>query len=240
MGHLIPPPSPSPLNRPCFPYPAEDEHDPIPCLTPQPKPPKLPSNPSDMALLLHTLNFAANKHSFQRRKDPSCSPYINHPIGVSNFIANSGETDVVVLQAAILHDVLEDTDCSFQELQLAFGSEVADVVMECTDDCTLGGLERKRRQVATAAGKTARAQQVKLADKLHNVLSIQSAVPTGWTVQRVQAYFRWAKEVTDICKASNPTIAASLQDIYDYGTFVLDGMTYKCLPKEEANGSSKI
>ena len=60
MGHLIPPPSPSPLNRPCFPYPREDEHDPIPCLTPQPKPPKLPANPSDMALLLHTLNFAAN------------------------------------------------------------------------------------------------------------------------------------------------------------------------------------
>lgn len=62
---------------------------------------------SSLPVLLDTLTFASNKHAFQRRKDPDQTPYINHPIAVSNFIAQTGETDIIVLQAAILHDVIE-------------------------------------------------------------------------------------------------------------------------------------
>lgn len=57
---IMSPLSPSPLNRPAAPYPSEQDHDCLPVNTPQPRPPHLPENPSDMAVLMHTLNFAAN------------------------------------------------------------------------------------------------------------------------------------------------------------------------------------
>ena len=54
---------------------------------------------NELALLLRTINFAAQKHSFQRRKDPESTPYINHPVGVANILANEGGvTDISVLQ----------------------------------------------------------------------------------------------------------------------------------------------
>lgn len=119
MGHFIHPPSPSPLNRPCFPYPREDEHDPIPCLTPQPKPPKLPANPSDMALLLHTLNFAANVSSnFLFRKSSKLgggeiegrkeAHFVWFPTQRTNAPADLGLLPIASSSSPLLPDVLSN------------------------------------------------------------------------------------------------------------------------------------
>lgn len=60
---------------------------------------------ADLAALLRTVDFAAKKHRDQRRKDPSSTPYINHPINVATILAaEGGITDLVTLQAALLHD----------------------------------------------------------------------------------------------------------------------------------------
>lgn len=80
------------------------------------------------------------------------------PVAVANYLAQTGVTDIVTLQAAILHDVVEDTCCDIPELEREFGKEVASVVAECTDDTDLNGPDRKRRQVETAPGKSKRAR----------------------------------------------------------------------------------
>ena len=75
------------------------------------------------AQLLHALTFAARKHRDQRRKDAEASPYINHPIEVAEILARiGGVEDVTVLQAALLHDTVEDTKTSPAELEREFGS----------------------------------------------------------------------------------------------------------------------
>ena len=85
--------------------------------------------------ILKALHFAANKHRDQRRKDVEASPYINHPIEVAELLARvGGVTDPVTLQGAILHDTIEDTKTTPEELEAAFGQEVRRVVEEVTDD----------------------------------------------------------------------------------------------------------
>ena len=89
---------------------------------------------SELALLLKALAFAAHKHRDQRRKDPAASPYINHPIALADVLVNEGGvTDVEVLCAALLHDTVEDTDTTPQEIEGAFGARVARIVAEVVD-----------------------------------------------------------------------------------------------------------
>jgi (p)ppGpp synthase/HD superfamily hydrolase len=96
-------------------------------------------------LLLAALKFAAHKHGRQRRKDLEATPYINHPIEVAEVLGRiGGITDLPTLQAAILHDTIEDTETSPQELEDRFGQEVRLLVQEVTDDKSLPKQERKR------------------------------------------------------------------------------------------------
>lgn len=83
------------------------------------------------SILLKAADFAAHRHRDQRRKDVDASPYINHPIDLANIQRNEGGiTDPVILAAALLHDTLEDTETSWEELRGQFGEEIADVVAE--------------------------------------------------------------------------------------------------------------
>lgn len=104
-------------------------------------------------LLFETLTFAAQKHSFQKRKNALKSPYIQHPILVSHLIAESfhpNEAPVWILQAGLLHDTVEDCDCTLEELREVFGERVERIVDECTDDTSLPSVERKAAQIVHA------------------------------------------------------------------------------------------
>jgi guanosine-3',5'-bis(diphosphate) 3'-pyrophosphohydrolase len=95
------------------------------------------------AVILKALQFAARKHETQRRKDVAASPYINHPIEVANLLAEVGDvTDVDILVAAILHDTLEDTKTTPEELEQHFGLDVRLIVEELTDDRALESFTR--------------------------------------------------------------------------------------------------
>lgn len=119
-----------------------------------------------MKKLVAAIAFAADKHRNQRRKDEEASPYINHPIALADVLANeAGVEDERVIVAAVLHDTVEDTETTEQELLRLFGKDVADIVMEVTDDKSLPKEERKRLQVEHAATISRRAKLVKLADK---------------------------------------------------------------------------
>ena len=126
--------------------------------------------------LMEAIAFAADKHRHQRRKDKEASPYINHPIALAHLlVTTAGVEEPVVLQAAILHDTIEDTQTSYAELLDRFGKEVADAVAEVTDDKSLPKERRKELQVEHAPHASRAAALVKLADKICNLRDMAAA-----------------------------------------------------------------
>ena len=165
-----------------------------------------------IADILKALHFAADKHRDQRRKDAEASPYINHPIEVAEILARiGGVTDLVTLQAAVLHDTLEDTNTTPQELEEAFGAEVRQVVEEVTDDKTLEKAERKRLQIEHAPHVSERAKLVKLADKIANVVAVTRTPPAKWPLERRKEYLGWTEQVVSGIRGCNP----ALEKLYD-------------------------
>src|SRR5262249_55855510 len=105
-----------------------------------------------LPLIVRALEFAANKHRDQRRKDAQASPYINHPIALANVLVHEGQvSDPTVLSAALLHDTVEDTQTTAAELREVFGEKIASIVLEVTDDKNLLKAERKRLQIEHAS-----------------------------------------------------------------------------------------
>lgn len=167
---------------------------------------------TSLGLLFEALAFAAHKHRAQRRKDKEASPYINHPIALADVLANEGGVDdPVALSAAVLHDTIEDTETTYEELRERFGKEIADVVMEVTDDKLLEKAERKERQVVHAPHLSQRAKLVKLADKICNLRDIASNPPANWPLERKREYYDWAKRVIDGLRGAHP----GLERIFD-------------------------
>lgn len=156
--------------------------------------------------------FAANKHKNQRRKDAEASPYINHPIALANVLANEGGiANKDVLCAAILHDTIEDTETTEDELRKEFGDKITSIVLEVTDDKTLPKDVRKQNQIDHAPNSSIEAKMVKLADKICNVRDIISMPPVNWTVERKRAYFKWSSDVVAGIRGTN----IKLERIFD-------------------------
>jgi guanosine-3',5'-bis(diphosphate) 3'-pyrophosphohydrolase len=160
--------------------------------------------------LIDALSFAADKHRNQRRKDKEASPYINHPIALARILAvEGGVDDAVVLCAAVLHDTVEDTETSYDELAAQFGREIADVVLEVTDDKALPKAERKQLQVERAPQLSRAAKLVKLADKIANVRDVADHPPSEWPLERRRDYFDWAKRVVDGLRGTHAGLEAA-------------------------------
>ncbi len=158
----------------------------------------------ELTLFLKALNFSAAKHRHQRRKDSAASPYINHPIEVTNILWTIGEvSDMITVVAAILHDTIEDTDTSPEEISAQFGNEVMNLVLEVSDDKSLPKQERKKNQIAHSPHLSRRAQEIKLADKISNVHDIAYAPPGHWPMERRAEYLRWAEAVIDGLRGAN-------------------------------------
>lgn len=169
----------------------------------------------ELGLLLKALAFAARKHRDQRRKDAEASPYINHPIALADVLVNEGGvTDVEILCAALLHDTVEDTATTPEELANAFGARVARIVAEVTDDKTLPKTQRKRLQVEHAAMLSAEAKLVKLADKICNLRDVASHPPAHWDLARRREYFDWAGNVVDGLRGVHPRLEAAFDAAY--------------------------
>lgn len=171
----------------------------------------------ELALLLKALAFAAHKHRDQRRKDRAASPYINHPIALAELLASEGGiADVRILAAALLHDTIEDTRTTPQELRRAFGRKVSAIVQEVTDNKRLHKRTRKRLQVEHAAQLSHGAKLVKLADKTCNLRDIRIRAPVGWNRKRRREYFDWAKRVIDQLRGAHPGLEAAFDRAYQH------------------------
>ena len=162
---------------------------------------------SDLALILEALEFSAEKHRSQRRKDVEASPYINHPIQVANLLVQvGGVEDGVTLAAAVLHDTIEDTETTPGEIEARFGPEVRAVVEEVTDDKRLAKEKRKLLQIERAPRASPRAKQIKIADKICNVRDVTHRPPADWPEARRREYLDWTEQVVAGCRGSNPAL----------------------------------
>jgi guanosine-3',5'-bis(diphosphate) 3'-pyrophosphohydrolase len=166
-----------------------------------------------LSLLFKALAFSAEKHTKQRRKDIDKTPYINHPISLANILAQSWVIDENVLCAAILHDTLEDTETTANELREHFGEKITSIVLEVTDDKNLEKSVRKQKQVEHAASLSHEAKLVKLADKIANITDIINTPPADWSSVRKKEYFEWAKAVVDNLRGAHQGLEKDFDDL---------------------------
>jgi guanosine-3',5'-bis(diphosphate) 3'-pyrophosphohydrolase len=163
--------------------------------------------------------FVAEKHAAQRRKGAAAEPYVNHLIEVAELVSTADlepDTDLVI--AALLHDTIEDAGVTEEELRERFGADVAHLVVEVTDDKSLEKEERKRLQIVNAPKKSARAQVIKIADKISNLRAILSSPPVDWTERRKAEYFDWARQVVEGLSAPNPALKAKFDSLMNRQT----------------------
>ncbi|KMY53331.1 hypothetical protein AC623_04435 [Bacillus sp. FJAT-27231] len=130
-----------------------------------------------MNLIEKAINFAATAHKGQVRKVADI-PYIAHPFAVGMMLQKAGCADEVIA-AGILHDTLEDTEATYDQLVTEFGRQTADIVQAASEhDKSLSWEERKRATIEALPFVTKEALQVIVCDKLHNIRSIYESVET--------------------------------------------------------------
>ncbi len=178
---------------------------------------------SDLEIILDAIAFAAEKHRSQRRKEVEQSPYINHPVSLARILlVTGGITDPEILAAALLHDTVEDTNTTADELESRFGPRVASIVREVSDDKGLQKEERKRLQVSTASKKSKDAKLVKLADKISNLRDILAYPPADWPHDRKVKYFEWARDVVAGARGTNQALEQEFDRVFELGQQVFD------------------
>jgi len=174
-----------------------------------------PADLSGTKDVLRAALFAAERHARQKRKGAAAEPYINHLLEVADLVASAlTEPDTNLLMAALLHDVVEDVGVTKAEVADLFGSDVAELVAEVTDDKSLPKAERKRLQIVNAPKKSIRAQAIKVADKISNLRAILNSPPEDWSAERKKEYFDWAKQVVDGLPSPPPTLKTEFEKTY--------------------------
>jgi len=170
---------------------------------------------NDLKLIFNALEFAAGKHRNQRRKNVDATPYINHPIDLATLLINEANIeDISIIISAILHDTVEDTETTIDELKSQFGEKISKIVNEVTDDKKLPKTERKRLQIENATNSSYEAKMVKLADKICNLKDMTEQPPADWSIDRKREYFDWAKQVVDQIRGVNQKLETIFDDEY--------------------------
>ena len=173
-------------------------------------------------LFLKAIHFSADRHRDQRRKDVQQSPYINHPIEVAEKLWEvGGVRESVPLIAAILHDTLEDTETTPDEISTLFGEKILSVVLEVTDDKSLPSPVRKQMQIEHAPHISPAAKLVKLADKICNLDDLLHSPPRMWTLGRKREYLLWTEQVVAGLRGTNPVLENHYDELLALGKRIL-------------------
>ncbi|HEY9454302.1 MAG TPA: HD domain-containing protein, partial [Bradyrhizobium sp.] len=117
-------------------------------------------------------------------------------------VATSG-ADAELVAAGWLHDTIEDTDTTREELAEEFGARVADIVVEVTDDMSLPKDRRRQKQIEDAPHKSPDAKLVKIADKISNVRARILSDPDAAERDDLADYVAWAEKVVAGCRGVN-------------------------------------
>ncbi|WP_211341136.1 HD domain-containing protein [Paracoccus methylarcula] len=152
-------------------------------------------------LIQKALAFAVAQHEGQIRKGPSPIAYTHHLAEVSALVAAfGGETEVIA--AAWLHDVVEDTDASINQIAEKFGPVIAELVDEVTDDPQLSKAEQRAAQIAHAPNLSLGAALIKTADQTSNMGGLVAS-PPNWDAEKREKYIRKAEAVVAGLKIPN-------------------------------------
>ncbi len=163
-----------------------------------------PQGIAPVVALARAMDLASHRHAGQRRKGVRAEPYDIHVTEVARLLAEATDgADIGLVIAGLLHDTLEDTPTTVEELRSGFGNDVASLVLEVTDDKRLGRDERRRQQVLEAPRKSLRARMLRIADKTANLRSLAESPPLGWSARRKADYVAWARQVVAACSPAN-------------------------------------
>ena len=165
-------------------------------------------------LISEAAEVAVRRHKSMVRKGRDNEPYANHLAEVANFLAiATNGTDAELVAAGWLHDTLEDTETTTQELSSRFSDRVAALVVECTDDMSLTKAERWQRQVEDAPKKSADAKLIKIADKISNIGARVHSDPTAEERDDLVDYTDWAEQVVAGCRGGNSWLDTTFDDM---------------------------
>ena len=167
---------------------------------------------------MSALKFGADKHRRQRRKDAEKTPYFNHSVDVADTLWSAGIVrDMDILTAALLHDVIEDTETMPEEIERYFGAAILSLILEVSDDKGLPRKTRKELQVQNAPDLSAGAKLIKIADKICNIKDVTHSPPLGWSVERRMEYLDWAERVVMRIKGINPGLEREFYGLLKQG-----------------------
>ncbi|MBA7467649.1 MAG: bifunctional (p)ppGpp synthetase/guanosine-3',5'-bis(diphosphate) 3'-pyrophosphohydrolase [Bradyrhizobium icense] len=167
---------------------------------------------SSIRLISEAADLAARRHNGMARKGRGNEPYVNHLAEVANILAEVTDgSDAGLVAAAWLHDTVEDTETTREELAQKFGERVAALVVEVTDDMSLPKTKRRQRQIEDAPHKSPGAKLIKIADKISNIRARIHADPTVEERADLTDYVDWAEKVVAGCRGGN----AALDRLFD-------------------------
>ncbi|RKZ95073.1 MAG: phosphohydrolase [Gammaproteobacteria bacterium] len=164
---------------------------------------------------IDAVRYATLKHANQRRKAATAKvvPYIVHPLEAAQILVEAGITDEDILIAAVLHDTLEDTDATEDDIRFKYGERVLSIVKEVTDDKELPKKKRKELQVTNAPSKSYAAKLVKAADKTSNMKDLVRN-PPGWSSESVRGYAGHARRVVTALSSMQGEIPPQLVAVF--------------------------
>jgi guanosine-3',5'-bis(diphosphate) 3'-pyrophosphohydrolase len=158
-------------------------------------------------LVSEAAELAAQRHSGMARKGRGNQPYINHLAEVANLLSQATSCeDAELVAAGWLHDTIEDTETTHDELARRFGLRVADLVAEVTDDMTLPRGERRQKQVEDASNRSAGAKLIKIADKISNIRARMVPAPSREELDDLVDYLGFAEKVVAGCRGESKAL----------------------------------
>ncbi len=167
---------------------------------------------SPIRLVSEAAELAARRHNRMQRKGREDEPYINHLAEVANLLSVATEgADAELVAAGWLHDTIEDTETTHDELAQRFGLRVAALVEEVTDDMSLEKNERRQKQIVDAPKKSAGAKLIKIADKISNIRARILPEPSRQQRDDLADYLAFADKVVAGCRGGN----AALDRLFD-------------------------
>jgi guanosine-3',5'-bis(diphosphate) 3'-pyrophosphohydrolase len=160
-----------------------------------------------LRLVSEAAEFAAHRHSGMQRKGRGNEPYINHLAEVANLLTVATEgSDAELVAAGWLHDTVEDTETTREELAQKFSERVAVLVVEVTDDMTLPKDQRRQKQIVDAPHKSPGAKLIKIADKVSNIRARILPEPSQDERDDLADYVAWAEKVVAGCRGVNAAL----------------------------------
>jgi guanosine-3',5'-bis(diphosphate) 3'-pyrophosphohydrolase len=166
-----------------------------------------------LRLVSEAAELAAHRHNGMARKGRGGEPYINHLAEVANLLAAATDgADAELVAAGWLHDSIEDTETTREELAERFSERVASLVVECTDDMSLPKAERRRLQVVDASHKSPSAKLIKIADKISNIRARILPNPSAEERDDLVGYTNWAEQVVAGCRGDNARLDKTFDD----------------------------